>query len=160
MAEYAFWDPKRGKPDLFAPGEVRGTDLEELLRDPDLRGSSFAALQTVFAAILLWASRRSLRAGQVRELLEQTASAITPAKPKSAPVPRRLDLSAALNRVRQDLIGAALSQGPLPFPELVAACSLTADTTLRLIGGLTERGLLRQFNERGLELYEWIGPAR
>jgi hypothetical protein len=158
IADYSYWDSKDKKPDLFAPGEVKGTSLENLLPGQDLRGTSFAALHAVFAAILIWASRRTLSASQVRAILEGAAVPLESAK-ASARGPRRLDLDAALKRVRQDLVRAALSNGPLPFPELVAACSLPATTTLKITQEMVGHGALQQFTDRGVELYEWTRKA-
>jgi hypothetical protein len=157
--EYAAFDPDRGKPELFAPATVKGSPLAMVLRDPSLRGSSFACLHVVAAAVLVWSTDPGQAAGEVRRVLVSTARPIPGLVDGKPVVYCKLDTRAALKLVRGNLIKATLLSGPLELNELIAACTLAPSVANWIIDELRNEGqLIRTSGKRG-DIYQ-LAPAR
>jgi hypothetical protein len=171
----ALWDPAVGKPDLFARDSVKGTVLEQAVTNPDDHGSSLAALNAVAAAILVWATDRTLDAAGVRGILTKTATEVEPRAPAGAPrarkgqrrptpaappsPPRALSLTDALNAAREGVLLRALERGPLEIRQLINATGLRALITVQLAESLAARGLVRRSVEPEGEVYSLPAPA-
>jgi hypothetical protein len=141
----AAWDPDKPKPDLFAPGYVVGTALERMLSLDSLehaRGSAFAALHTMVAAVVLWASARHLTASQVSKLLVDGGRSL--ARPQGA---KALDLDAALALVHQGTVLEALAEGPKPVLDVVAGTGLPAPVVETVGERLVAEGLIEERKE-------------
>jgi hypothetical protein len=98
-----------GKPDLFAPANEIGDAAWP------------AAVDVLEAAILIWATDRNLNSQDVRQVILDTANE------------RRLDLGAALVKVRTQLLLDALEWGPLELDALLAETGMKPDLTVPLL---------------------------
>jgi hypothetical protein len=148
LADYSTYDAKARKPELFAPGRVRETPLARAVSKPQGEGTTFAAMHAMAAALLVWATDRSLDAAAVRATLLDTS---VPVSKRGKQRARRLETGAALHRVRTLQLKRALADGPLGLQQLTAASGLqnnvvvdlveelTADQTLTKIAGREER---------------------
>jgi nucleoside-triphosphatase THEP1 len=139
--KYSVFFPEAGKPDVYAVGTVAGTAMEGV---PDVsggvaRGTSFAALNAVAAATLVWAVDRTMTNKQVAELLRKTAVPLGRGRVRA----KRLDLEAALDTARVRLVARALLTGPLDEQAVAAASGLGADGTLEVLEALVKRGAVR-----------------
>lgn len=155
IAPYSGYDPQARKPDLFAIGTVAGTSLAGAVTEPERHGSSFAAMRAMAAALLVWATDRSLHAEDVRSVMVATAAPLDPADPDG---PRALDLDAALRHVRTGLLMRALAEGPLDLRLLAAASGLRSEVATTLIDELIADGTLALLRGEG-ERYALAGGA-
>ena len=146
-AQYSTWDAAAGKPEIFAPKTTDGSPLEGVPVRPGMEGPSFAALHVVMAAILVWASDRSQRAEDVRERL------LSSARPGSGGI-RILDLPAALDDVRRQLLLDVLERGALETGELLAEAGMRSELALPLLDAMAAQGMVRKVTERGVERWE------
>ncbi|MCU0635090.1 MAG: CHAT domain-containing protein [Gemmatimonadaceae bacterium] len=146
-APYALYDTLRDKPELFAPETTDGSLLELVVPVRGARGSSFAALHVVAAAVMVWATDRTLSAADVREVLMRTARRIDGGG-------LALDEQSALTDVRRQLLLDALEWGPLETGELLAETGLRSELALPLIDALLAKGTLRRVMDRNVEHYE------
>ncbi len=143
---YSVYFPDAGKPELFAPGTVAGSALAAAVEDPTMRGTSAAALHAVAAAILVWATDRSLSAGDVREALLDAADLV----PVGDVEIRRLNVDRALARTRGQILLDALEWGPIELTELIAEAGLPSELAIPLVEQLVAEGtLLRRVSEHG-----------
>jgi len=160
---YAEWTPRIRKPDLFMSDELLGTPLEEALKPevqrlespwgPGPRGSSFAALHAVAAAILVWATLPDLSPRGVRRLLGSAAEPITAHR---EPRPRRLDLAAALAEARRQVVQRTLAGGPCSLQALAAISGLDFGVVGATVADLEGQGRVRRLPRGRLERYELI----
>lgn len=149
------WDSERRKPDLFALGTVQNEEyLKDVVHHPDRYGAALAAVHLLVAAVLVWATDRTLTAAQVREILISTADPILRRGSKSHVPPRRVNLEAALKQVRENLIKGVLSKGSLEIEELIAACGMRPTTTIRLVDEMAQKFILRKTKGTQGEVYE------
>ncbi|MCU0633881.1 MAG: CHAT domain-containing protein [Gemmatimonadaceae bacterium] len=146
-APYALHDATHDKPELFAPETTDGSLLELVVRERGAVGSSFAALHAVAAAVMVWATDRSLSAADVHEVLVGTARTLEDGA-------RALDPAGALESVRRQLLLDALEWGPLETGELLAETGLRSELALPLIDALVAKGTLRKVLDRGVEHFE------
>ena len=146
-AQYSTYDPAAGKPEIFAPKTTDGSPLEGVPVRPGMEGPSFAALHVVMAAILIWASDRSQRAEDVRERL------LSSARPGPGGI-RILDLPAALDDVRRQLLLDVLERGALETGELLAEAGMRSELALPLLDAMAREGTVRKVTERGVERWE------
>lgn len=177
-----FWYPSAGKPELFAPESLHGTQLSEVVPAAygSIRGSSMAALHVLAAAVLVWTTDRRLTAQQVKHVLVSTGDRIDAAlapesgDPRSsqpdssgggetgagagahdeAVVPRRLNVEAALRHVRTNLLREALGAESLEIEQLVAASGLPTHTAIQLVAALAEQGVLHGLRRDDREVYK------
>lgn len=149
-AGYSFYDHASRKPDLFAPKSVAGTTLAPWVADdPALQGPSFASLYVLAAAVLVWATDRSLTASEVRSILVDTADVATGDEPF-----RRLDTEAALAFTRRRVLLVALGSGPLTLPELLATTGVRPELALPILDHEAKGGSIRRTTSHGAERYE------
>ncbi len=149
-APYSAYFGKDGKPELYAAESVDGTALAAVVQRPGLQGTSFAALHAVAAAILVWATDRELSARDVRSVLLETAE---PLDTTDGEV-RRIDVNAALSRIRAQLLLDTLERGPFKLGELLAETGMRPELAVPLLNQLIERGELRKVVHAGSERYE------
>jgi hypothetical protein len=116
-----------GKPELIGP--ARETD------DPAWQ----AAVDTVEAAILVWATDRNLKAQDLRHVLISTAG------------DRQLDLTAALFQVRTQLLLDALEWGPLELDSMLVETGMRPELVVPLLEQLRTDG---KIDKIGVERYE------
>ncbi len=156
--EYAAFDPALDKPELFTLASVKGTLLEKVLKDPSMEGSSFASLHVVSAAVLVWCTDPQQTAGDVKRVLLSTAEKISSELDGKPVTYRKLDIKAALQLVRVNLIKATLLSGPLELNELIAACTLAPSLANQVIDVLWKEGqLIKSSSKRG-DVYQ-LSPA-
>jgi hypothetical protein len=156
IAEYSKWDSTLNKPELFAPGYVKETTLEGIIPDSETQGTSIASLHVLAASILIWATDRQLTATKVKDILVSTGSLVPSKQHHGQDYPRSLNLDAALNYVRKDIIKRTLANGPLEIEELIAACGLRTNVTVRIVDDLTNKGILRRVKDTRGEIYELL----
>ncbi len=145
QADYSSYDAAAHKPDLFAPGRVRETPLARAVSKPQGEGTSFAAMRAMAAALLVWASDRSLEADDVREALLSTSAPVSADADHGA---RRLDEERALRYVRARMLERALADGPLGLQQLTAASGLQNNLVASLVEDLTGDGTLERIAGR------------
>jgi hypothetical protein len=145
LADYSKYDAKAGKPDLFALGRVRGTPLAHAVSKPQGEGTTFAAMHAMAAALLVWATDRSLDVDGLRAVLLDTSAPVSTSGKQRA---RRLDLEGALHHVRTRLLERVLADGPLGLQQLTAASGLQNDVVVDLVEELTADGTLAKITGR------------
>ncbi|WP_173119903.1 CHAT domain-containing protein [Pseudaquabacterium terrae] len=154
VRRYASWSARLGKPDLFMDDALDNTPLAGALRRPapsttaPLRGSSFAALHAVAAAVLAWSLLPTLTPLGVRRLLEAAA------RPAGRPGQQFLTIDAAVALARQRLVERALRSGPCTLATLNALTGIEPPLLLQTIRALGSRVMLNQAGR--LERYEWV----
>lgn len=140
-----------GKPELYAPRSLAGTPLAELVTQHDAQGTTFAAIYAAAAAVLVWASYRTLSATEIREILLSTADR----GPAGAAEPvARLDLPAALERTRQELLLDVLERGRMATGQLLAESGLPSSVALAVLDRLVEGGRVAVRTEGSTQIYE------
>jgi hypothetical protein len=150
--DYSTWEPQAGKPDLFAPETTDGTLLAKVPNSEGLKGTSFAALHAVFAAILVWATDRRQTASMVKEVLIRTSEA-------GAEGIRVLNLQAALTDVRRRLLLDALEEGPLETGMLVTKAGLRPELALPIIEKLQDQGTVQYVGTSRVKQWERVISA-
>ncbi|MEN0134087.1 MAG: CHAT domain-containing protein, partial [Rhodococcus sp. (in: high G+C Gram-positive bacteria)] len=126
-----------GKPDVYAPRTITGTTCERLVDQPEMEGTTFAALYVAVAAMLVWATDRDLAARDVRALLIDTAAPISTARGDTA---KQLDVDAALDRARRDVVVGALESGALEIGQLLAEIPIRPELAVPLLDALVADG--------------------
>jgi hypothetical protein len=154
LADYAIWDEKAGKPDLFAPKDAATARLDGIV-EPGYEGSSFAALLATGAALLGWATDRSLTAAEVRGILVDTAVSLDPGKPKG---PKCLDLHKALAEVRRRSVLRQLAAAGDDLRALTSRLGLTANVLKPVLAELEGDKRIRRRTSAGVERFELL-PA-
>ena len=159
IAVYSSREPRRRKPELFAPGTLGGTPLQRWLgqgESPDgtpMQGTSMAAYQAAAAAIVVWATNPERDPGWVRAVLQETATEL-PSKYKRFR-PRALDVRAALDRAREDLVVDTLGLlGRSSLAELLAGVGLLGTLTDAALDRLVARGRVIRTRTGSTERYE------
>jgi hypothetical protein len=149
-ASYSKPFPQDDKPDLYAPETLAGSVLVEMVEDPNMRGTSFAAMHGTAAAIAVWAIDRSLVAQGVRSMLITTAS-------EADRGVRQIDVAKAVTATRSGLLMKALSERPLSLRELLAATGIRPEVALPLLDKLVASGELRRGGAQADdEMYECV----
>lgn len=160
VRRYASWSARLGKPDLFMDDDLDNTPLAGALRRPigadpsqpgapvPLRGSSFAALHAVAAAVLAWSLLPTLTPLGVRRLLEAAA------RPAGRPGQAFLSIDAAVDLARRRLVERALRSGPCTLATLNALTGIEPPQLLQTLRALGPRVVLNQAGR--LERYEWV----
>ena len=144
-ATYSKFFADEGKPNLYALGTVAGTPLEGIPTIPGRTavGTTFAALNVVAVATIVWGLDRTLTAGYVIRLLDVTAR-----QDARRGGLKRLAIDAALNAVRARLVMRALLSGPLDEQGIAAASGLGPDVTGPLLKSMVAKGTVRIESER------------
>ena len=157
------------KPDLFMRDQLLGTPLQDALTaaafqqadsplGPGTRGSSFAALHAVVAAVLAWSTVPDLTPIELRALLQTAAE---PISHDSQPSPMGLQIADAVSAARRILIRRALSPDPCSLQSVSAITGLslriTEDTLSAMMAG--EEPEVRLLTRGRLERYELTGAA-
>jgi hypothetical protein len=155
---WSTWDPAERKPELFAPQDLTWTRHADFVPE-GRKGTSYSALGAMAAALLVWSVDRSLKAQQVRRVLLGSARLRRTARGGHWVEFRALDVSAALSRVRTDLVLAALGRGPASQRELLTATGLARDVTLPILESLLKQGRLRTVVGDDTERFELVGQA-
>jgi Subtilase family/AAA ATPase domain/CHAT domain len=144
VADYSPYIGKKSKPDLYDLETVFGTKMEAVLvsAEPQAKGTSFAMLNAVGAAVLVWSVDRSQTAAQVRDVLVGTA---TPFGKRRGKKPVRVNLRAAIERARLGLLANHLTGRGLDAQAASLASGLDAGVTGELLGKLvSDPTLLKQ----------------
>jgi subtilisin family serine protease len=162
IASYSALEPRRQKPDLFAPETLEGTPLQRWLGQREstdetpMRGTSMAAYQAAAAAIVVWATNPEHDAGWVRAVLQETAIDL-PSKYRRFR-PRALNVPTALNRAREDLVVDTLRVlGRSSLPELLAGVGLPGSLADATLNRLVEGGRVNRSRRGSTESYETEG---
>ncbi|QTJ68013.1 CHAT domain-containing protein [Rhodococcus sp. ZPP] len=143
---------REGKPDIYAPRTISGTTCEQIVEEPEMEGTTFAALYVAAAAMLVWATDRNLTASEVRALLLDTAVPIPAGRGESA---KRLDMEAALDRARRRLIVGALGSEALELGQLLAETPIRPELAVPILDALVaEGGAVRKVVRNGVEQFE------
>ncbi|MGW4339911.1 CHAT domain-containing protein [Rhodococcus koreensis] len=149
--------PDAGKPDVYAPRTITGTTCERLVDRPEMEGTTFAALYVAVAAMLVWATDRDLAARDVRALLVETATPISTSRGDTA---KQLDVEAALDRARREVVVAALGSDALELGQLLAEIPIRPELAVPLLDALVADGTrIRRVVRNGVEQYERAGAA-
>lgn len=143
--------PDVGKPDIYAPRTISGTSCDQMVDEPEMEGTTFAALYVAVAAMLVWATDRDLSAKDVRGLLVDTASPLPVDDGRPA---RRLSVAAALERVRRDVIVGTLGSDALELGQLLAETSIRPEVVVPILDKLVAGESLRKVIRNGVEQYE------
>ncbi|RZL80941.1 MAG: CHAT domain-containing protein [Rhodococcus sp. (in: high G+C Gram-positive bacteria)] len=144
--------PDVGKPDVYAPRTITDTACEHLVDRPEMEGTMFAALYVAVAAMLVWATDRDLAAQEVRALLVETAAPIPTERGGTA---KRLDVEAALNSSRRNVLVGAIGSDALELGQLLAETPLRPELAVPLLDGLVADGTrIRRVVRNGVEQYE------
>jgi CHAT domain/AAA ATPase domain/Subtilase family len=144
VAPYSPYISKKSKPDLYDLETVFGTKMEAVLvsAGPQTKGTSFAMLNTVGAAVLVWSVDRTQTAAQVRDVLVGTA---TPFSKRRGKKPIRVNLRAAIERARLGLLANHLTGRGLDVQAASMASGLEANMTGELLGKLvSDPSLVKQ----------------
>jgi hypothetical protein len=162
IADYSALEPRRLKPDIYAGETLDGTALKIPVNpdEPDTPsgwGTSFAANLVAAAAILVWATQPEQDPKWVWTVLHETATEL-PSRYKRFR-PRAVNVGAALDRAREDLVTETLRvSGRLTLPELLAGAGLPVLFTDEALKRLVDRGTVARSLAGGVEMYELIGP--
>ncbi|MFD4181496.1 CHAT domain-containing protein [Rhodococcus sp. NPDC058514] len=143
--------PDVGKPDLYAPRTIAGTSCDEIVDEPEMEGTTFAALYVAVAAMLVWATDRDLSAKDVRGLLVDTAS---PLPVEGGGPARRLAVDAALERVRRNVIVGTLGSDALELGQLLAETSIRPELAVPILDELVAGESVRKVIRNGVEQFE------
>jgi hypothetical protein len=144
-----FTDAK--KPDIYAVKSLKGTPLAGWVTEPDAEGTSYSALYVAAAAVLVWATYRTLSADDVRGILLKTAATV----PSDALQPvRRLDLPEALYWTRCQLMLDVLERGPMATGQLLAESGLPSSVALPALDRMIQQGRLVIRSEGSSQQYE------
>jgi len=140
------------------PDELVGTPLGDALKKIEqrqelLRGSSFAALHAVAAAILVWSTLPQLSPRGLARLLQEAAE---PMAGHGDPAPRRLTVDRALAVARQRLMVRTLRDGPCSLQALAAITGLDFGVVSSTITELQANGTVRPLPRGRLERFELI----
>jgi subtilisin family serine protease len=161
IAPFSSKEPRRQKPEIFAPQTMDGTALQgwiESIPDVTQIGTSYAAYQVAAAAILVWATHSERGPAWVRDVLVETAR-VLPSTYKRYRV-RAVDVGAALDRAREDLVTDILGvSGSLSLPELLAGVGLPGFLTDQALDRLVARGVVVRSATATTENYE-LAAAR
>jgi subtilisin family serine protease len=160
IADYSALEPRRLKPELFALETLEGTALKDSVTqiNPDgspARGTSFAAILVAAGAVLVWATQPERDPKWVRTVLFETATEL-PSRYKRFRL-RAINVPAALNRAREDLVTETLRvSGRLTLPELLAGVGLPTLFTDRALKRLVDREIVAKSLAGGAETYDLI----
>jgi hypothetical protein len=138
LRPYTEWNPELRKPDIFMPDQLIGTPFEEALAAKTLReaqktarelgelgratnGSSFAALNALGAAILVWSILPDDTPDEIRSLLTRAAKTI---EDGAASRPKALALADAIALARQKRVRQELGRGPCSAQTMAALTGL------------------------------------
>jgi hypothetical protein len=146
------------------PDQLVGTALEgALTRDafqgrdgplgPGTRGSSFAALHAVGAAILVWSTVPRLTPAKLRDLLRRASR---PVDMTSGRRPLMLTVEAAVAEARQEVIRQTLSEGACSLQALAAITGLDRRLVSDGLDLLLGKREVRRLARGRLERYELI----
>ena len=105
-----------------------------------VEGTSYAAINVMAAALLVWTTDPNLTANEVARVLKETAQPLFGADEHERVGPRRLDLDAALHRVRADMVQRVLAGGELDIEQILATCGLRTAVAVRLIDRMFQAG--------------------
>jgi predicted transcriptional regulator len=120
------------------------------------KGTSVSAYQVAAAAILVWATHPERDPPWVWSVLYETADELLPSRYKRYR-PRALNVPAALDRAREDLVTETLREsGRLTLAELLAGVGLQGVRTDETLKRLVARGAVVQSRAAGAETYELI----
>jgi hypothetical protein len=150
LEDYSNWDPGLGKPDLFAPGTVEWED-QKGGAPRDYKGTSYAALDVLATALLVWSIDPSLKPNELRQILLDTATRRKAARGQTRGTIRVLNAGAAFREVRRRSLLAVLRTGPATYQDLLAATGLARDMALELIQSMIDSNELRRVVMGGTE---------
>ncbi|WP_431966502.1 CHAT domain-containing protein [Nocardia sp. bgisy134] len=114
-----------------------------------LPGTS-AAYEAAIAALIVWATDRTLDAAHVRALLLETAEQKQLADGR---VVRRLNVAAALDRLRKQDIVETIGSGRLDLPQVLAKTAARSDQAIALVDNLVAGGTLVKTITDGVEFF-------
>jgi hypothetical protein len=143
------WDPGSDRPEIFAPAEL-DWGPSSALEPPACRGASCAALGVMAAGLLVWSLDRSLTPAAVRDIMLASATTHQITCAGGPHTFRVLDIGAALDRVRSELLLGALDNGPAGHQELLAVTGLPGDVAVPLLDQLAQEKRVR--NDVDMEL--------
>ncbi len=144
LAGYNPLEPRRDKPDIFAPETLAETVLEGWLKDTNVPGTSIASYWLTAAALLVWATMPERDPAWVKATLLDTTDSIIVKRFRRFQ-PRALNMSAALDRARDDLVLANLPSGHrVSLVEVLASVGLP--------GLVTDGALRRLVDSHKIEL--------
>jgi hypothetical protein len=158
IAEDTYFDAAVGKPELFAPERADSGVLAGLLANPEVKGSSIAALWGVMASVLVWATAPNLTASDVRTILVRSSRPLSGPEPTDTAGemarPRALDIDAALNDARRVLVTQVLTGGRTLSPqEIVASTGLPSSITLEHLAAMVKEKLVAPVRSGNEDLY-------
>lgn len=156
---YAEWTPELAKPDIFMRDELIGTALEGALANyraqslQQFRGSSFAALHAVGAAILAWSTLPDLSPNELRNLLRRASRPVEMHSNRQA---LALTVQAAVAEVRREVVKRDLKEGPCSLQTLAAISGLDPRLVNDSLNKLVAGGEVRRLTRGRLERYELL----
>lgn len=143
---------EEGKPDLYALRTIAGTPCEEIVDQPEMEGTTFAALYVAAAAMLVWGTDRDLTSREVRDLLVDTA---TPTPAGEGEAARRLAVGPALADARRRVIVGTLGSDSLELGQLLAETPIRPEFAVPILDELVSHGTsVRRVVRNGVERFE------
>jgi hypothetical protein len=154
LAPYTSYDPRVGKPELFALDRVQENALSRALsrEADDAVGTSVAAFVVTAVSALVWAMDPSREARWVRNILVGSGTRFrTPSSRRDWGV--SLDIERSLTVAREATILSALAHGPLTLPELLASVGFPVSVTIAMLDDLEASGKVLRSEDRNREVY-------
>ena len=157
LQEYAEWRPDIQKPDLFMTDNLVGTPLERAIKtetwesEDRTRGSSYAALQAVATAALVWSLLPDHPPLAIRDLLVAAAKPI-----KGEALARALKIEDALALARQRLVEQTLKEGAASLQTLSALTGLEGRGLAAILEPMIKAGRVARLAIGRLERYQLL----
>ena len=148
---YSTWFSRQRKPDLYAQDDLSGGPIADTVPiQGETKGTSFAAIRVLVAAVVVWSVDRTRSAVDVRSLLIESSD---PVRGRShASRQRRLNVDAAVDAARANVVFSALKFGSLDVSGLAVATGLDATLAEKLARSLVEHGLAATGDDGRFEL--------
>jgi hypothetical protein len=149
--EYSHWFAKVRKPDLYARDNLEGDPIAAaVMEQGPTMGTSFAAVRVLVAAVLVWAVDRTRSADDVRAFVLESADPLRGRRRTGHQ--RQLNVHAAIDAARANVVFCALKFGSLDPAGLVVATGLDSDVAQRLASSLVAQDIVRSSDDGRFEL--------
>jgi len=148
LSPHSWFDSKSAKPELFAVPNGGDPALATVI-DQSWQGSSPSAFLVTAAAILVWASDRTLAADEVRQILLDTAVPL-----KGTDGARRLDMAAAVAAARTGLVERHLKAGGGDLNAVAATSGIGLPMLKPLLDDLVDQGKVAKRVTASADRYE------
>jgi len=149
LREYAEWHPKLAKPDLFMSDNLAATPLAMTLTET-LLGSSFAAINAVATAVLVWSLLPDLSPKDIRELLVKAAE----------PIPGtnalRLKMKSAIGLAQRRVVERTLQDGTASLQTLSSLTGLEGRALSTILERMKKEGRVVRLATGRLERFQLI----